>query len=481
MIRNLGQIVSDVLRIYIPDEVLNAFTSKEVSNEIIHDEAYGADNKMCTCIHCGKMMRIYFRCVEIAKKNLEKKHLDNFKRLYGTDYAYDTCAVVFCQGCDIVWKKNYEDKSLKQEKKLILLGGDMSVCKFILDSFEYRNKSFDELVNELEVSKDSMSCFLDKTWALGALGKDGFGSELDCLFLPGCTDNYEIDIKKQFFGICDAYESKLVGAKHYLASWRPKYMKFNFSIRSEKREKSLLGRVLVHMREVFTERTKYVYRDILDLKRSTLLLVGFPNTCTEMHLDIIEAINLAIAIFESDVNTPLAIWWFISPRYVLRFVEFLARNYKVKKENTKSGVREATIKDCPGNENFDTWFKEFQEETKAPDSDVFVKEQRHNEVFHVLPGFLHCVRNVKPNVKLAWDFYDYNNLPFYASNWRFHSQHGVFVNDDYSGFENVLLFLANEIFTCVKGVSGHDSTLSSLLSLLEQSENYVQTANSKSA
>ena len=234
------------------------------------------------------------------------------------------------------------------------------------------------------------------------------------------------------------------------------------------------------MREPFLERLKYVYRDILDCYKSTLLLIGFPNSCTEMHLDIVEAINLAIAVYELDVSVPLAIWWFISPRYVVRFVEFLAKNYKVKKESTKLGVREATIQDCPINKNFDTWFKEFQNETKAPENDVFMKEQHHNEVIHVPSGFLHCVRNVKPNVKLAWDFYDYNKLPFYVSNWRRHSHYGVFVDSDYSGFEDVLLFLTKEIYRCTKDINGDDSNLSSLLNLLETSENYVQTAKLKS-
>ena len=197
--------------------------------ELRHDKAYVRDDRMCTCIHCGKIMRMYFRYVELEKNKLIRKHRDNFDRLYGKDYAYNICAVIFCQGCDVVWIDKYKNgcvEVLKEEKKIILRDDELTCIKFILETFECKNTSegFDELVKEIEVRNESISCFLDDTWSVPPLGKDGFIKELDCLFLPGCSDINNIDIKKQFLNLCDMYEDKLSKTPRFLATWKPGYI-----------------------------------------------------------------------------------------------------------------------------------------------------------------------------------------------------------------------------------------------------------------
>jgi hypothetical protein len=190
-------------------------------------------------------------------------------------------------------------------------------------------------------------------------------------------------------------------------------------------------------------------RGITDTGRSTLVILGGSGTGTGCHLDRTEAYNIAFSVGKEVVplDTVLAVWVFINPLLV--------------------GFADAWVKgnldDCPA--GFESYPDENRVHLKDDDLARFMAymaevgqkesvqnpvvklEQRPGQLVHFAAGWVHQVTNVRPNVKVAWDMYDANNLHQYVE-----LQHKIAskyfkgaMADDYMSVNMVLGTLCNNI------------------------------------
>jgi hypothetical protein len=151
----------------------------------------------------------------------------------------------------------------------------------------------------------------------------------------------------------------------------------------------------------------------IDIATSTLVLMGPKDVMTWFHCDRDPALNFAVGVNVRDrmdvtQDTVLAYWVFVHPEKIGAADAWLKRNgysgglkhdYSKLPRFTK-GEAEAMQKALGGEE----W--------------CFILDQRAGDLIRVSPGWLHCVVNTAPCIKVAWDYVIPEELPAYIKLWR---------------------------------------------------------------
>ena len=136
--------------------------------------------------------------------------------------------------------------------------------------------------------------------------------------------------------------------------------------------------------------------------RSTLILLGNAKAFTGLHLDWTEACNIAFSIGQG--GGVLALWLFVHP--------------------TLASAADAWLKDHGWPQGFSTPDKvhlvgmhrqQFMTSMNAIKSDGCVLIEQHaGHMIHVPPGWIHQVTNIRPCLKVAWDYYIFEHFHYYA-------------------------------------------------------------------
>lgn len=157
---------------------------------------------------------------------------------------------------------------------------------------------------------------------------------------------------------------------------------------------------LVDIRDKFPDVPEATW-GFLDKYRSSLVLLGGPGTGTGLHLDWTEAWNIAFAVIASDIGAVLAVWVFIHPSAVSTADQWL------KEHGSAGGFA------TPGKVVLDDDDVAGLKAALPPGS-VVILEQHAGDRVYVPPGWVHQVRNLRPSLKLAWDWHDMSHLSQYA-------------------------------------------------------------------
>ena len=163
-----------------------------------------------------------------------------------------------------------------------------------------------------------------------------------------------------------------------------------------------------------------------DIGMSTLIMLGGVGTSTGFHLDWTQACNVAFSVAEV-ASTVLAVWVFINPRLV-----------EAADAWVKAHVLTTKRKRGDGEEQVPRWPKGFASPAsdrvhlKGDDLQAFLAYMRQlgierginnpvvevsqcpGQMVRVPAGWPHQVTNMSPNVKVAWDYYDPNNMHKYV-------------------------------------------------------------------
>lgn len=169
-------------------------------------------------------------------------------------------------------------------------------------------------------------------------------------------------------------------------------------------------------------------------QESTLVLLGYPNgeakklQGTAFHLDRLCATNVGFAIDVGgriNIEEPIAVWYFV----------FLEDWQEVQEVSKRMGIdlnkdiipveRARILADSVGLSQSGMFPK------------LRIQYQFTGQVFHVTAGVYHSVVNIRPNVKLAFDFVDIRHLCTYAKLLREQFADNVKV-DDFGCVEGII-------------------------------------------
>jgi hypothetical protein len=141
-------------------------------------------------------------------------------------------------------------------------------------------------------------------------------------------------------------------------------------------------------------------RNLMDLGRSTLALLGGLGTGTGLHVDWSEAYNIAFAVGSSasGERLVLAVWVFLHPNHLAEAVAWI----KDHVPRAKQGVLAVPKEQRPLLSEEEVR----QMHAALPAGAVVVLEQAAGDVVHVPPGWVHQVSNKQPCIKVAWDVHD---------------------------------------------------------------------------
>jgi len=160
-------------------------------------------------------------------------------------------------------------------------------------------------------------------------------------------------------------------------------------------------------------------------------LKGVP-TGTGFHWDITRGINVAFAMMKGRIKEVLALWLFISPTSLDAVDTFIRGTDKPEmKELKEKWVKAGGFKLPPlMNDNRDLLHGECDDVEKYTlpvlsktemecinkefPNDTVLVGQCHGDVVFVPPGWVHAVTNLRPNWKLARDYFCDQEIPSYA-------------------------------------------------------------------
>lgn len=194
----------------------------------------------------------------------------------------------------------------------------------------------------------------------------------------------------------------------------------------------ILTTVWYFIRDAFSTGMMAAARGTNDIGMSTLIMLGGVGTGTGFHLDWTQASNVAFSVGTTAVaaGTVLAEWVFINPRLVAE-ADAWVRNKLLTKKRKRMDGRQAF-------EHVPKWPLGFASPAsnrvhlKGNDLQLFLTYMRHlgvkhgirnpvvevmqcpGQLVHVPAGWPHQVINVSPNVKVAWDYYDADNMHKYV-------------------------------------------------------------------
>ena len=184
--------------------------------------------------------------------------------------------------------------------------------------------------------------------------------------------------------------------------------------------------VLYNIRKSFASGMVAFARGVNDVGLSTLIILGGVGTGTGFHLDWTEACNVAFSVGTHVApGTVLAVWVFINP-LMLEVADAWVKAIVPTKRKRDIAVQEPCWPDgfaSPANnrvhlkgEVLKTFNEYMQKEGDKRNivNPVVVVEQGSGQMVHVPAGWAHQVTNFSPNLKVAWDFYDANNMHKYV-------------------------------------------------------------------
>lgn len=157
--------------------------------------------------------------------------------------------------------------------------------------------------------------------------------------------------------------------------------------------------------------------DHINVFDSTLGLLGTVGNFTWFHCDRDPAQNFAVGVTTKavvvDENTVLAMWVLIHPdkavvadlwlREHVAADGFHHDSFSIKPTPTKETMLQ--LRDHLGMDECGRYY-------------VVILEQRPGDMISVPAGWIHCVINMAPNFKLAWDYMKPAELPVYTRVWR---------------------------------------------------------------
>ena len=184
--------------------------------------------------------------------------------------------------------------------------------------------------------------------------------------------------------------------------------------------------VLYSIRMSFASGMVAFARGVNDVGLSTLIILGGVGTGTGFHLDWTEACNVAFSVGTHVApGTVLAVWAFINP-LMLDVADAWVKANVLTKRKRGIAVQEPCWPDgfaSPANnrvhlkgEVLKTFIEYMQKEgdKRGIDNSVLVVEQGSGQLVRVPAGWAHQVTNFSPNLKVAWDLYDANNMHKYV-------------------------------------------------------------------
>lgn len=164
---------------------------------------------------------------------------------------------------------------------------------------------------------------------------------------------------------------------------------------------------------------------MLDMWRSTLILVGDKYAYTGIHVDWTEAHNVAYGVGDFDQNKPVAEWMFISPQFLSAAENFFKGEaefiFLEKQVHLTGAKQQAFIHAMPRNS-------------------VIVLQQYAGDRIYVPPGWPHQVTNFQTCIKVAFDVFDPPNFVKYAQLQKQCIQpfFATSMAPDYMGFNSVM-------------------------------------------
>lgn len=185
----------------------------------------------------------------------------------------------------------------------------------------------------------------------------------------------------------------------------------------------ILVAVWFTIRKAFSTGMMAAARGVNDIGLSTLIILGGVGTGTGFHLDWTEAYNIAFSVGAAATDTVLAVWVFINPLLVGEADAWIKGTIKTSKrkhsqstqvssrwpEGFASSAEDRVHLKGDDLERFVEYMHSF-----ATPNPVVMLEQKPGQLVHVPPGWVHQVTNMSPNVKVAWDYYDANNMHKYV-------------------------------------------------------------------
>jgi hypothetical protein len=200
------------------------------------------------------------------------------------------------------------------------------------------------------------------------------------------------------------------------------YVNFNLHCLPQAFLRSQWRKLIYFLREGEDSFSRDLRHDVQDIFAECLVLLGIKGHSTSFHIDWLQAMNIAFGCGDVDLNVELSRWFFVEPKAIDAFMNkysFIWRStYRYSIDDLSKVVRE------------------FRENTGLR---AFCLKQYAGTIVYVPPGWLHCVINVQPCIKFAWDYLDLQNLPKYVQSHQMH-QH-LKVRGDYSLLEDVLVQL----------------------------------------
>lgn len=182
------------------------------------------------------------------------------------------------------------------------------------------------------------------------------------------------------------------------------------------------------------------FHGITTLEKSTIVLCGGIDSTAEWHIDRSYARNVGFLYdpegrYETPIPPVIAIWCVVSPAAVSMADQWLRAN----------GFRDGFFsKIIPTEEQAlrlqaDLGFAEIGR------PHVVVVYQRAGDMVEVPVGWPHCVRNIVPNIKVAWDVPDPKYFPACIDTWRnIISPKKLPLLDDYTGMFSYIRKVALE-------------------------------------
>ena len=166
-------------------------------------------------------------------------------------------------------------------------------------------------------------------------------------------------------------------------------------------------------------------------------------------MDRSEAYNLLFSTDSSKPSEPLAQWVFISPDSIMQFGEWLRTHrqdgtlvswessgqapLEVPRDNPFHGPPDGTSPTRP----LLTEAGIMSLQSVLGNNNVVVVMQKHGDLVHVPPGWMHQVTNLGPCVKLAFVFLKPGSVGAYLEVYNLVQKHGLFrhFHTDYVGLQ----------------------------------------------
>ena len=194
-------------------------------------------------------------------------------------------------------------------------------------------------------------------------------------------------------------------------------------------------KLLLALKEIFTT-WPFTVGNRTDFWRASLALLGNIGMYTGFHVDYAGAVNVAFQL--GGIFSPgkiLAVWFFIAPQvWVEPNLKAELENFFKKDMKCKGGIPQwkwvklsrvtfAKLQARLGDEH-------------GQKKLAYVIEQKHGDIVQVQPGHGHFVLNEYPNIKFAFDYFDYMKAEVYVEVWqRIHTLLAESNADDYIGGE----------------------------------------------